>query len=154
MDLISGVPTREQRLEILSSILSRMHHALADEEIQSLALETHGFVGADLSALCNEAAMIAIQRHIRSSSNGFMPHQKQEVETQGYDSVITSLSKMDISSNYISDPQEKNKKDGSRYDGPALAEELPDPRILTKDFDQAKLKVRPSAMREVNPFSA
>jgi SpoVK/Ycf46/Vps4 family AAA+-type ATPase len=36
-------------------------------QINSLAEDAHGFVGADLSALCSEAAMAALRRLISSA---------------------------------------------------------------------------------------
>lgn len=38
-------------------------------QMLSLAQETHGFVGADLQALCNEAAMSALRKRICQESN-------------------------------------------------------------------------------------
>ncbi|ERM98152.1 hypothetical protein AMTR_s00095p00091200 [Amborella trichopoda] len=53
-----------QRFEILQKILCGMSHSLIDTEIQYVASCTHGFVGADLPALCNEAALISLRRYI------------------------------------------------------------------------------------------
>ncbi|XP_078434324.1 cam interacting protein 111 [Wolffia australiana] len=150
-----GVPTRDQRLDILSGILSGMHHALSDEQIQSLALETHGFVGADLSALCNEAAMIALRRFVkvREINKGEeyedqKPSSKCEGENN-MDSVILSLSRLDVSSNGASSPEGMPKRFDFEHDSILGAKDLSDLQIRAEDFDQAKLKVRPSAMREV-----
>ncbi len=44
--------------------LRRLKHSLSDEQVASLAAAAHGFVGADLAALCNEAAMAALRRII------------------------------------------------------------------------------------------
>lgn len=55
------IPGREGRLEILS-IHSRGMPLSQDVELERIAAITHGFVGADLEALCREAAMICLRR--------------------------------------------------------------------------------------------
>lgn len=54
------VPTREGRIEILQIHTRGM--PLKDVELMEYAIRTHGFVGADLAALCREAAMHALRR--------------------------------------------------------------------------------------------
>lgn len=44
--------------------LKGLKHSLTEENIDDLAAAAHGFVGADLAAICNEAAMAALRRHI------------------------------------------------------------------------------------------
>ena len=44
--------------------LLRLRHSLADEDVQKLAAASHGYVGADISALCQQAAMCALRRHV------------------------------------------------------------------------------------------
>jgi SpoVK/Ycf46/Vps4 family AAA+-type ATPase len=39
-------------------------HSLSTEQIHQLAQHTQGFVGADLAALVNEAALSALRRHV------------------------------------------------------------------------------------------
>jgi transitional endoplasmic reticulum ATPase len=58
------IPDRNGRLEILE-IHSRGMPLAGDVDMAHLAEITHGFVGADLEALCREAAMICL-RHIMS----------------------------------------------------------------------------------------
>jgi len=55
------VPDREGRMEILE-IHTRAMPLSDDVNISKLAETTHGFVGADLAALCREAAMNALRR--------------------------------------------------------------------------------------------
>jgi transitional endoplasmic reticulum ATPase len=55
------IPDRHGRLEILE-IHSRGMPLAADVQMGHLAEITHGFVGADLEALCREAAMICLRR--------------------------------------------------------------------------------------------
>ncbi len=60
-ELEIGVPNKEGRLNILK-IHTRNMPLLKDVNLKELAAVTHGFVGADLSALAKEAAMIVLRR--------------------------------------------------------------------------------------------
>ena len=60
-----GVPDRQGRLEILQ-IHTRGMPLAEDVNLGKLADITHGFVGADLEALCKEAAMRALRRILPS----------------------------------------------------------------------------------------
>lgn len=50
-----GVPSAQDRLDILQKLLRRVPHLLTRAELLQLANSAHGYVGADLKALCNEA---------------------------------------------------------------------------------------------------
>jgi len=67
-----GVPDRNGRKEILQIHTRRMPLA-EDVNLEELANITHGFTGADLAALCREAAMNALRR--------FLPKMDLEKET-------------------------------------------------------------------------
>jgi len=56
-----GVPDKQGRLEILQ-IHTRNMPLAKDVDLNRLAEITHGFTGADLAALCKEAAMRALRR--------------------------------------------------------------------------------------------
>ncbi|QDZ23308.1 AAA family ATPase [Chloropicon primus] len=56
-----GVPTPTDRYEILQIFLKGIRHSLTEEQIQGISLSTHGFTGADLKALCNEASLVSIE---------------------------------------------------------------------------------------------
>ncbi|HVL48443.1 MAG TPA: CDC48 family AAA ATPase, partial [Candidatus Thermoplasmatota archaeon] len=58
-----GVPSREGRKEILQ-IHTRSMPLTDDFDIDYLANNTHGFVGADLAALAKEGAMKALRRYL------------------------------------------------------------------------------------------
>ena len=58
-----GVPNKQGRLEILQ-IHTRGMPLAEDVDLEKIANITHGFVGADLEALCKEAAMRALRRII------------------------------------------------------------------------------------------
>ena len=58
-----GVPSVEGRLEILQ-IHTRGMPLADDIDLQDLAAELHGYTGADIKALCREAAMKALRRYL------------------------------------------------------------------------------------------
>jgi transitional endoplasmic reticulum ATPase len=58
-----GVPDRDGRVEILQIHVRNMPVA-EDVNLEGLADRTHGFVGADINALCKEAAMRALRRYL------------------------------------------------------------------------------------------
>src|SRR3989441_5718826 len=60
-----GVPNTQARLQILR-IHSRAMPLGPDVDLQEIAEHSHGFVGADLEALCQEVGMIALRRFLSS----------------------------------------------------------------------------------------
>uniref|UniRef100_V5F2J5 Cell division cycle protein n=1 Tax=Kalmanozyma brasiliensis (strain GHG001) TaxID=1365824 RepID=V5F2J5_KALBG len=67
-----GIPTAAARGEIIHTLIRPVPHDLTQEQISDLAGRTHGYVGADLSALIREAGMRAVRRTFarrRSSSD-------------------------------------------------------------------------------------
>jgi len=55
-------PSRDGRTEILTKLLSKMPNTLSEENVKYIALNTSGFVGADLRRLCCEANANATER--------------------------------------------------------------------------------------------
>ncbi|XP_004855003.1 spermatogenesis-associated protein 5 isoform X2 [Heterocephalus glaber] len=64
-----GVPNAQDRLDILQKLLQRVPHSLTKTELLQLANSAHGYVGADLKALCNEAGLCALRRVLRKQPN-------------------------------------------------------------------------------------
>ena len=58
-----GVPNMQARLQILK-IHTRAMPLRSDVVLQEIAEHSHGFVGADLEALCQEVGMIALRRFL------------------------------------------------------------------------------------------
>ncbi|KAF1329751.1 Spermatogenesis-associated protein 5, partial [Globisporangium splendens] len=56
-----SIPNANDRLDILRVTLARLPHNVTDDQLLELSGSAHGYVGADLSALCKEAALLALQ---------------------------------------------------------------------------------------------
>lgn len=63
-----GIPDSRARLAILDVLLRNVPHNLSRHQVEDIALRTHGYVGADLSALVREAGMRALARDTSSLS--------------------------------------------------------------------------------------
>ncbi|KAF5891910.1 spermatogenesis-associated protein 5, partial [Clarias magur] len=66
-ELEVGVPSAQGRLDILHKQLRSVPNDIAAEELQELADAAHGYVGADLAALCKEAGLHALRRVLSST---------------------------------------------------------------------------------------
>ncbi|XP_059578069.1 ATPase family gene 2 protein homolog A isoform X3 [Alligator mississippiensis] len=64
-----GVPNAQDRLDILSKLLHQVPHLLTGTELVQLADSAHGYVGADLAALCKEAGLYALRRALGKQTN-------------------------------------------------------------------------------------
>jgi len=68
-EIVLPVPNEEGRLKILE-IHTRLMPLSEDVDLNKLAEITHGFVGADLAALCREAAMNTFRRMLYQVESG------------------------------------------------------------------------------------
>jgi transitional endoplasmic reticulum ATPase len=71
-EITIGIPNEQARREILE-IYARGMPLAGDVDLAGLAEITHGFTGADLNALCREAAMAALRRQLPELSLGSAP---------------------------------------------------------------------------------
>lgn len=71
-EIAIGIPNEHARREILE-IYARGMPLAGDVELTDLAETTHGFTGADLNALCREAAMAALRRQLPELTLGLGP---------------------------------------------------------------------------------
>ncbi|KAI8069245.1 P-loop containing nucleoside triphosphate hydrolase protein [Gongronella butleri] len=76
-----GIPNRDARLSILSTIMSSIPNTLSPQDMDILAGQSHGYVGADLAAVCREAGLKCIKRCAHLSH-------------QDLDALLVSLSDM------------------------------------------------------------
>eukprot|EP00797_Seminavis_robusta_P031182 Sro66_g037380.2 (916) ;mRNA; f:133110-136027 len=81
-ELDMGIPDEEGRLEILQ-IKTRDMRLGKDVDLELLARNTHGYVGADLQQLCMEAALECIR-----SKMGLIDFDKDRVDKQILDSIL------------------------------------------------------------------
>ena len=65
-ELEIGVPNTQARLQILK-IHTRSMPLAADVNLEEIAEHSHGFVGADLEALCQEVGMIALREFLSNA---------------------------------------------------------------------------------------
>lgn len=117
------IPNEAGRLDILNVYFSRMQHSLAPQDIATVASITHGYVGADLSNLCKEAAMCAFKRYL--------------ADTQ---SSVGSLSLESLS---ITLPESEVKEATQSTSNESAA------FVSLIDVQHAMAEIRPSAMREI-----
>ena len=75
-EIAIGIPNESARGEILE-IYARGMPLAEDIDVSHLASVTHGFTGADLNALCREAAMAALRRQLPTMSldSGPIPYE-------------------------------------------------------------------------------
>ncbi|NXH87781.1 SPAT5 protein, partial [Edolisoma coerulescens] len=64
-----GIPNAQDRLDILEKLLKKVPHSLTAEQLAQLADSAHGYVGADLAALCKEAGLYALRRALGKRPN-------------------------------------------------------------------------------------
>lgn len=86
-ELEIGIPDAEGRLDILRLMLRDMPHELTEENIVDLAGKTHGYVGADLAALCRDAVMAAIQRGLAAGT----PENELAVATKDVNRALVDI---------------------------------------------------------------
>ena len=90
-ELEIGVPDTEARREILA-IHTRAMPLRADVSLDAVAAASHGFVGADLEALCREAAMTALRTALPDAGFGAgAPDERLALLQVGMDDFRTAL---------------------------------------------------------------
>ena len=57
-----GLPDVSNRLDILEKMLKKIPHEVTIEQLKDINAAAHGYVGADLAALCREAGLLSIKR--------------------------------------------------------------------------------------------
>ncbi|KAK7336417.1 hypothetical protein VNO77_16958 [Canavalia gladiata] len=154
-----GVPSPKQRSDILLTLLSEMDHSLSQLQIEHLATVTHGFVGADLAALCNEAALICLRRYanfkkIYDSCSDNPTEQSTLVDsaTSSIDhsgASTSSVSDMSVASSLVLPSCMMGTTSEIMEINPDNGEEKQILKVSFEDFQKARTKIRPSAMREV-----
>lgn len=120
-ELEVGVPDPAAREDILTVKFSAVRNNLTPDQLHQLAATTHGFVGADLAALVNEAAMSALRKYVS---------QRQQQQPQQHKSEA--------------------KADEAQASAGTEVQQQPEPLCVSwDDVAAARLLVKPSALREV-----
>jgi len=93
-----GIPDKDGRLETLQIHTRGMPLAEA-VDLEKLAQITHGFVGADLEALCREAAMITLRKIMRGIdfAEGSIPYERLLELEVTQDAFLAALSEIEPS---------------------------------------------------------
>lgn len=97
-EVIIGAPTLQQRKAILSVLCTRMP-TCPSVDMAELAQRTTGYVGADLSALCREAAMHALREESKGSGGQAvgMKHFQEALKSVCPSCLRSSLGRTDLS---------------------------------------------------------
>ncbi|MBI3051787.1 AAA family ATPase [Candidatus Woesearchaeota archaeon] len=67
--ILTPIPEEDARIEILKVHTKQM--PLKDVDIKDIAKKTDGYVGADMEALCREAAILALRKDMNAKTVGF-----------------------------------------------------------------------------------
>lgn len=136
-EICMPVPDTESRVKILTVMAGKMRKEGAFD-YRLIAKKTPGYVGADLKALTNEAAVVAVNRVFR------------ELESAGSMQSMLSIDKQDgqkrTRSNSVDQRAAVSKLLGAS--GELTERQLEDLHVTMEDFLGAVKKVQPSAKRE------
>ncbi|XP_027131636.1 nuclear valosin-containing protein-like isoform X1 [Larimichthys crocea] len=163
-EICLGIPDEAARLRILKTLCRKLKLP-EDFDYQQLARLTPGYVGADLMALCREAAMSAVNRvllEIRGRSHGHVESSATELSTGPVQTKADAMDEEEeVKEQQPTDdiktvPQEQNQPQGQLWHLLQLLkntetlseEELADLSILMSDFQASLASVQPSAKRE------
>ncbi|KAK7912961.1 hypothetical protein WMY93_013172 [Mugilogobius chulae] len=96
-EVIIGAPTLQQRREILSVLFEKIP-VCSSVDVEEVAQRTTGYVGADLSALCREAAMNSIRETAKGSGEQTvnMKHFTEALKSVGPSCLRSSLGRTDL----------------------------------------------------------
>ncbi|KAF9114603.1 Spermatoproteinsis associated protein 5 [Mortierella sp. AM989] len=131
-----GIPNANARAEILTALLRKIPNTLTTGEIDHLASISHGYVGADLAAVCREAGLKTINRVMEK-------HRVLDMNTGATQApqIATDLQlrfeELTVSEVSSSSPSARQQEQ---------AEEL---KVSAEDVRAAMTDVKPSAMREI-----
>lgn len=108
-EIAISIPDRDGRKEILD-IHSRGMPLASDVDVEHLAAITHGFVGADLEALCREAAMLCLRRllpeiDLASAQIPYDALQKLEVHMSDFLDALCEVEPSAIREVFVEVPQ-------------------------------------------------
>ncbi|KAF9402239.1 spermatogenesis associated protein 5, partial [Podila epigama] len=139
-----GIPDAKARGEILSALLKKIPNTLTAEQVEYLASISHGYVGADLAAVCREAGLKTINR-VMGRRHPFLANHVPPITVVGQQGGATALENsfqnLSVSSGSDKKGEEQEKKEDQ--------EEREELLVSATDMKLAMTDVKPSAMREV-----
>eukprot|EP01119_Soliformovum_irregulare_P000043 TRINITY_DN10035_c0_g1_i2.p1 TRINITY_DN10035_c0_g1~~TRINITY_DN10035_c0_g1_i2.p1 ORF type:complete len:555 (-),score=141.32 TRINITY_DN10035_c0_g1_i2:219-1862(-) len=105
------LPSEETRSGMIEHLLSNQEHNLTSRQVATLAKRTEGYSGSDLSALCREAAMVAV----RGLGSQLMNIEQSEISPISMSDFEKSMNQIraSVSAESIKGYQEWNKQYGS-----------------------------------------
>ncbi|KAG0371330.1 spermatogenesis associated protein 5 [Gamsiella multidivaricata] len=132
-----GIPDANARAEILTALLKKIPNALTSAEVDHLASISHGYVGADLAAVCREAGLKTINRvmgkhRTTEADNNMVETQTNDLQQQFEALTVSEDSRPSPTSVSLVSQQEQD-----------------DLKVSAKDMRLAMTDVKPSAMREI-----
>ncbi|KAF9917294.1 spermatogenesis associated protein 5 [Lobosporangium transversale] len=144
-----GIPNASARNEILTALLKKIPNNLTAAQIEHLASISHGYVGADLAAVCREAGLKTINRVLSSGKSDYDashfgavginasvldPKRQQNPQVLGLQNCFEtlSLSKDQLVGGYLTPKHEHDEL-----------------MVSVEDMRTAMTDVKPSAMREI-----
>ncbi|KAG7314049.1 hypothetical protein KOW79_022545 [Hemibagrus wyckioides] len=155
-EICLGIPDEGARLKIISTLCRKLKLA-ADFDFAQLARLTPGYVGADLMALCREAAMTAVNRLLLLQlETGTMcqniTDDQNDASTKSQDMSMSSdvAEESAQASDHLSAQQGELEQLLSllRNSRSLSEEQLADLCIVMDDFRASLARVQPSAKRE------
>eukprot|EP00929_Paragymnodinium_shiwhaense_P000830 TRINITY_DN101038_c0_g1_i1.p1 TRINITY_DN101038_c0_g1~~TRINITY_DN101038_c0_g1_i1.p1 ORF type:complete len:824 (-),score=213.12 TRINITY_DN101038_c0_g1_i1:120-2591(-) len=135
-EIAMGIPDEPARLKILEKMTSGMRLA-GDLDLKFLAKGTPGYVGADLNALTQEAALTAV---VRAFAN-----LKDKEPSKAADTVIEDAEGAFAGAVEAAEAAEASEQVGVKA---YTAQELEGVAVVMADFNLALTKVQPSMRRE------
>ncbi|MES1909009.1 MAG: hypothetical protein MHM6MM_001828 [Cercozoa sp. M6MM] len=147
-EIALGIPDERARARILKVLTRSMRLSGQDFDFGYVARRTAGFVGADLSALANEAAQIAIRRCFTALA----PNKCDGGSSVDSDST-TATSQGTVSAVVEADANGNADAESAAFDRvrdptQLSSQELSNLSVELSDFEQALAHVQPSAKRE------
>ncbi|KAI1307211.1 spermatogenesis associated protein 5 [Mortierella claussenii] len=144
-----GIPNATARSEILTALLRKIPNTLTPAQIENLASISHGYVGADLAAVCREAGLKTINRvmgrkhshHQGAALAAGLDNNKiraEGIEVQALD-LQEQFEALHVSDAMLTDVSKDSNQDQERS-------EL---KVSAEDMQLAMTGVKPSAMREI-----
>ncbi|KAI8362938.1 P-loop containing nucleoside triphosphate hydrolase protein [Mortierella sp. GBAus27b] len=127
-----GIPDAKARAEILTALLKKTPNTLTQTQIDHLASISHGYVGADLAAVCREAGLKTINRVMQK-------HRTFDLENSHTDDLQRRFATLAVS-----------ETPGTTNAEPVATDEEQDElKVSLEDMRAAMTDIKPSAMREI-----